>query len=382
MINKFKSVGILVFLLVSIYSNAQKVIELPFIETNSHVQSLLIKSIELSKEYTVVNVRYVNALGAGWIRTYKPGNKRAYYIADKYGNRLAELINAKNIPYAPKKRKMRSYDEVVDFTLIFEPIEQDLKTIDIIEGNADEQGNFNFYGVYLDGKNATKKPKGKIVNGKKVLVGSGTGFLINTDGYVATNYHVIDDASEIELVFPIDGINVSYSAEILLTDKTNDLALLKIDDPSFRKLDYLPYEISVNYEVGEEVYTIGYPQPDIMGTEPKLTTGIINALSGIDNDNTHTQISVQIQPGNSGGPLFNSNGNVVGITTSTLNPLFMAKYKGNIPQNVNYAVKSEYLKVLSKTLKMDGKNIIKDMDLKDKNKTVKRFICLVKVFGE
>jgi S1-C subfamily serine protease len=63
--------------------------------------------------------------------------------------------------------------------------------------------------------------------------------------------------------------------------------------------------------VGEEVYTIGYPQPDIMGTEPKLTTGIINALSGIDNDNTHTQISVQIQPGNSGGPLFNSNGNVV-----------------------------------------------------------------------
>ena len=233
------------------------------------------------------------------------------------------------------------------------------------------------------GRNSKKsKPKGKIVNGEKVLVGSGTGFLINTDGYVATNFHVINDASEIELVFPIDGINVTYTAKTIVTDKTNDLAILKIDDPSFNKLNYLPYEISVDYEVGEVVYTIGYPQPDIMGTEAKLTTGIITALSGIDNDNTRIQISVQIQPGNSGGPLFNSKGNIVGVTASTLNALFMAKYKGNIPQNVNYAIKSEYLKVLTKSIKMDGNNIIKNMELKDKAKTVKSFICLVKVFGE
>ena len=119
-----------------------------------------------------------------------------------------------------------------------------------------------------------------------------------------------------------------------------------------------------------------------MGTEAKLTTGIINALSGVDNDNTRIQISVQIQPGNSGGPLFNSKGNIVGVTASTLNALFMAKYKGNIPQNVNYAIKSEYLKVLTKSIKMDGNNIIKNMELKDKAKTVKSFICLVKVFGE
>ena len=104
------------------------------------------------------------------------------------------------------------------------------------------------------------------------------------------------------------------------------------------------------------------------------------SLSGIDNDNTCVQISVPVQPGNSGGPLFNSKGNIVGITTSSLNSIFMAKYKGNIPQNVNYAVKTEYLKVLTKSLHLDGKNIVKDMILKDKAKELKSFVCLIKVY--
>jgi S1-C subfamily serine protease len=92
------------------------------------------------------------------------------------------------------------------------------------------------------------------------------------------------------------------------------------------------------------------------------------------------QISVPIQPGNSGGALFNSKGNIVGITTSSLNSIFMAKYKGNIPQNVNYAVKTEYLKVLTKSVYLDGKNIVKDMSLKDKAKIIKNYICLIKTY--
>lgn len=372
---------VMAFLILPFISFAQRTVELPYVETNSHVQSLFIKSIELTEEYTVVNVRYVNALGAGWIRTYKPGDKRAFYIADQYGKRIAELINVKNIPYAPNKRTLRAYDEIVDFTLIFSTIDKNLKKIDIIEGNSDAQSNFNFYGVYIDGTVAKgEKPKNKVEPGQKSLVSSGTGFLISTDGYIATNFHVIDESSELEVVFPSENGFITYKATVYLNDKTNDISILKINDENFKKLNYLPYELSEEYEVGDEVFTIGYPQPDIMGTESKLTTGIINSLSGIDNDNTCVQISVPVQPGNSGGPLFNSKGNIVGITTSSLNSIFMAKYKGNIPQNVNYAVKTEYLKVLTKSLHLDGKNIVKDMILKDKAKELKSFVCLIKVY--
>ena len=374
-------IAILIATILPLLSFAQKTIELPYVETNSHVQSLLIKSIEISNDYTVVNIRYVNSLGAGWIRTYKPGDKKAYYISDQYGKRIAELVSAKNIPFAPKKYIMRSYNEIVDFTLVFSSIDKNIKKIDIIEGNADDQGNFNFYGVYLDGTVAKgEKPKGMEINGKKEQVGSGTGFILNTDGFIATNYHVIDEAKEIEVVFPSEEGIKTYKVSVFLADKTNDIAILKINDSTFKKLTYLPYELSDDYEVGEEVFTIGYPQPDIMGTESKLTTGIINSLSGIDNDNTCMQISVPIQPGNSGGALFNSKGNIVGITTSSLNSIFMAKYKGNIPQNVNYAVKTEYLKVLIKSVYLDGKNIVKDMSLKDKAKIIKNYICLIKTY--
>jgi len=372
-------IAILITTILPLLSFAQSTIELPYVETYSHVQSLLIKSIEISNDYTVVNIRYVNSLGYGGIRTYKPGGKNAYYISDQYGKRIAELVSVKNIPFAPKKHTMRSYNEIVDFTLIFSPIAKDLKKIDIVEGVA--ENGLNFYGVYIDGKVSKEESPGKndIVK-EKVQVGSGTGFILNTDGFVATNFHVIQDAKDIEVVFPSEDGMKTYRVNVFLSDKTNDIAILKIDDSTFKKITYLPYELSEDYEVGEEVFTIGYPQPDIMGTESKLTTGIINALSGIDNDNTCMQISVQIQPGNSGGPLFNSKGNIVGITTSSLNSIFMAKYKGNIPQNVNYAVKTEYLKVLTKTIRLDGKNIVKEMALKDKTKIIKNYICLVKTF--
>ena len=360
---------------------AQKIIVLPVVETNSHVQSLLIKSIELTSDYTIVNIRFVSDLfPSGYIRTYKPGDNRAYYISDNYGNRIAELKNVKNLLYYPNKRTVKP-NEIVDFALIFGPIKDKISKIDIIEGNTEDQTNFNFYGVHLN-EDVADNEKSKEIgqNQVKKVSSTGTGFLINSDGYVATNFHVVDGALDIELVFPEELNSVPYKAKVVLSDKTNDLAILKINDTNFKKIEKLPYELSDDYAVGEEIFTIGYPQPDIMGTESKLTTGIINALSGIDNDNTCMQISVSVQPGNSGGPLFNSKGNIVGITTSSLNSLFMLKYKGNIPQNVNYAVKTEYLQILTKSLLLDGENIIKDLPLKDKIKAINNYVCLIKTF--
>jgi len=98
--------------------------------------------------------------------------------------------------------------------------------------------------------------------------------------------------------------------------------------------------------MGDKVFTIGYPAHVLMGNNPKYTEGVVNATSGLQDDPTVFQISVQIQPGNSGGPLFNSIGEVIGITQSSLDPKVAIGTFGTLPQNVNYAIKSSYISTL------------------------------------
>lgn len=174
--------------------------------------------------------------------------------------------------------------------------------------------------------------------------GNGSGFFVSEDGYIATNYHVIEDATAIEATFQRDGVSESHAATVVLSDKQNDLAILKIDD-SFTKMKPLPYNFSTSVkETGSEVFTLGYPIADVMGTEVKYTDGKISSKTGIQGDVTVYQITAPIQPGNSGGPLFDANGSIVGITSSALNKDYFQS------ENVNYAVKSIYLQSLIDSL--------------------------------
>ncbi|MFN8288137.1 MAG: serine protease [Chitinophagales bacterium] len=208
---------------------------------------------------------------------------------------------------------------------------------------------------------------------------SGTGFLIGNDGIVATNYHVIEDADKIELTFPSDTGYVKYNGKVLNVDKTNDIALVKIDDPSFQPLSAVPFTISDEYTVGEKIYTIGYPQPELMGTGYKYSSGEINSLTGKEDDVTLMQVSCPIQPGNSGGPLFNAKGDVIGLTTSTLNPFYVAKFQGTLPQNVNYAVKADYLRILAKEYLKNNKNSVSALNTSDQVKVLANYTCLIRV---
>ena len=119
----------------------------------------------------------------------------------------------------------------------------------------------------------------------------------------------------------------------------NDVALLKIESATKAA------RISDTGELvrGEEVFTLGYPLLQIQGQDQKASFGRVNALTGIGGDIRHVQIDIPIQPGNSGGPRVDSKGQVVGVVTATLSQLATLRATGSLPQNVNYAVKSDYL---------------------------------------
>jgi S1-C subfamily serine protease len=171
--------------------------------------------------------------------------------------------------------------------------------------------------------------------------GNGSGFFLNSKGYIATNYHVVEGTSALQANFTRNGKIESYPASVVVTDPQNDLAIIKIDDTSFNCNTALPYGLMTRTkDTGSEVFAMGYPIADVMGTEVKFTDGKISSKSGIGGDVRVYQISVPIQPGNSGGPLFDMGGNVVGITSSGLNREYFKS------ENVNYAIKASYLKNL------------------------------------
>jgi len=145
---------------------------------------------------------------------------------------------------------------------------------------------------------------------------TGTGFLLNNDGYVVTNYHVIDDS----MYILVRGINGDFSRAYLYTpvliDEYNDIAILK-PEVTFLRFNNPPYGFRVNETPqGSSVFALGYPMRGTMGNEIKLTDGIISALSGFRGNQNEYQTTTSISPGNSGGPLFDEQGNVIGITSA------------------------------------------------------------------
>lgn len=166
------------------------------------------------------------------------------------------------------------------------------------------------------------------------LQASGSGFFITEDGYLITNFHVVKDAKRVK-VKSSSGV---YSAEVVHADRDNDLALLKVSG----KFNFLSVS-KEDAQLGEAVFTIGFPNIVVQGTEPKYTDGKISSLAGIRDDPRNYQISVPVQPGNSGGPLVDMSGNVVGVIVAKLNDIAALSSSGNLPQNVNYAIKGKYL---------------------------------------
>ena len=189
----------------------------------------------------------------------------------------------------------------------------------------------------------TLNPQPQVTNSGSQYKESGTGVIISKSGYVLTAAHVIANSSKLMAV-TIDGLK---SARVVSVDESNDIALLKLE-----KGDYTSLEItsSRNVRLGQSVSTIGFPNPYLQGFSPKVTKGEISSMNGIIDDPRSWQISVPVQPGNSGGPLLNDDGKLVGLVESKLG-LRAAQVTNDLPQNVGYAVKSAYLIPLIESLK-------------------------------
>jgi S1-C subfamily serine protease len=193
---------------------------------------------------------------------------------------------------------------------------------------------------------------------------SGTGFFITDDGYLISNYHVVKDATKVRLLTGAGLID----AKVVQVDTANDLALLKADG----RFASLPIAASRTVNLGSTVATVGFPDIGLQGFAPKLAKGEIASLSGASDDPRYFQISVPVQPGNSGGALVDEHGNVVGIVSAKLDASVALAASGALPENVNYAVKSSFLlSFLESVPDVDAK-------LKSPNRADRKFEDVVK----
>ncbi|MDA3815969.1 MAG: serine protease [Prolixibacteraceae bacterium] len=201
---------------------------------------------------------------------------------------------------------------------------------------------------------------------------SGTGFGISSTGIIVTNFHVIDGAKTIKVRGINLNFNKTYKAKVLFSDKNNDLALIQIDDYGFNSLGTIPFTIKTELSgVGEKIFVLGYPLRATMGDEIKLTNGIVTSMTGFQGDITSYQIQTPVQPGNSGSPLFDSQGNLIGIINA----------KHGEAESASYAVKTSYLTnlidLLPKPLKLQKVNSMKDKSLTQQVELVKRFVYII-----
>lgn len=200
---------------------------------------------------------------------------------------------------------------------------------------------------------------------------SGTGLLISELGYITTNYHVVADATAIEVDLLLNGRKISVPAKTVQIDKNNDLAVIKIQCDNLPKPTFgLKYS---TIDVGSSVYAMGYPLLSLLGDELKITDGIISSRTGFQGDISCYQMSAAIQPGNSGGPLFDKQGYLIGITN--------ARVKGT--ENVGYAIKASYLQNLTELLNekvvIPSTSALENISFTEQIKQLSPFVVVIKV---
>ena len=177
-----------------------------------------------------------------------------------------------------------------------------------------------------------------IFSNKKTATPSGTCFSVSSNGYLVTNYHVVKDVDSISVVNYMDSV-IKFNARLVYKDEKHDLAILKIDDKNLKSFGMLPYTIKKDFsDLGENVFTLGYSKNDLVYGE-----GFISSSTGFNEDSSAYQVSIPVNPGNSGSPLLDAKGELIGIISG----------KHSQDEGATFAVKSNYLLIALDSVKAD-----------------------------
>lgn len=294
-----------------------------------------------------------------------------------YGFDLALVCSFKSTPWADFSNARANYLNLIIQSLPFlnESDRSVWRKNALIQIQQLRNANQNIlaadYLAQLDRLDALGSSK-NIPDGSHISKSTGTCAFIADNGLAVTSHHVIDGAKLINItIYNGD----KYSAKVIQSSENTDLALLKINPKG--KVAFIPFESKSKIDVGVSVFTYGFPMSSILGAEPKYTEGVISALSGIGNDSSLFQMTTQIQPGNSGGPVVSFSGNLVGIVASTAAvDYFIKRSGGALPQNINWAVKAEYIKpLLTNDVSSRPLNLTKEQAIKN----TREAICFVEV---
>ena len=273
--------------------------------------------------------------------------KRVTAIAASVGGVIALVISGLAIYFSP----------VVNGS----QIEQLSKQIEVIKKNQQYQGNL------------INEVKSKIPENARLISG-GSGFLIDAKGYIITNAHVLKGSGAVV----VNSKGQEFNATIANVDPEKDLAILKINDADYEPLNSLPYSIRKgNTDLGEQIFTLGYPRNDIVYGE-----GYLSARSGYNSDSLTYQVQISANPGNSGGPVFNNNGEVIGILSTRQSQAegvaFAVKSK-NIYQMVDELAKSD---TNIEKIKLPLHSSLKGMERKRQITKLEDCVFYVKAFSK
>ncbi len=199
-----------------------------------------------------------------------------------------------------------------------------------------------------------------------------TAFALTSDGWVISSYHTVKDNKIVQLEMVGDSLK-SYKAEVRFYNKKLDLAFIKITDSRFTSFGKLPYSFNKNEEkLAEKIFTLGYPKDDIVYTE-----GSISSLTGFNSDSLAYQAGININPGNSGAPLFNQNGEIIGVIAG----------KHGTQDGTAYAIKSNYfiktlnhlkLKEGENPVQLPARNLLKGKKVTDQVKMIMPYVFIIK----
>ena len=196
---------------------------------------------------------------------------------------------------------------------------------------------------------ARKQNKKKNINPNEIInAASGSGFVVSSSGHIVTNNHVINGCNDVK----VHQKGKIFKATIVDADYMNDLAIIKADiSPS------IVFSISgQDAELLQDIYVAGYPFGAKISSSIKVTKGIVSSLSGIGNNYSNMQIDAALQPGNSGGPILDERGNVVGVAVAKLDLSLMLEEFGTIPEDTNFGIKSSTLLTFLRANGINTKN--------------------------